>query len=153
LITSQVPAPLSTKHAAHSAHTSSRDLWGSDSPQAHRPPSMGWIYAHQVPWLLLRKSTPRGPMSHLLDEVGRHGSACHNSSARCNSPCAINRLCKALAGGTHLEATTPSCKEAPRRPLGLCQLPRWSNLTPRSMGTRAAHPQNQPTPRSWVGSR
>ena len=50
---SQVPVSLSTKHAAHSAHASSHDMRGSDSPWAHRSPSEAPIHAHQVPWLLL----------------------------------------------------------------------------------------------------
>ena len=52
---SQVPTPLSTKRAVHSAHASSWDLRGSDSPWAHQPPPTTWIRAHQVLWLLLRQ--------------------------------------------------------------------------------------------------
>jgi hypothetical protein len=50
---SQVLALLSTTCTAHSAHASSRDLRGSDSPLAHRLSSMARICVHQVPWPLL----------------------------------------------------------------------------------------------------
>jgi hypothetical protein len=52
---SQVPTPLSTTRAAHSAHASLYDLRGSNSPQAHWLPSTAQIHARQVPWLLPRQ--------------------------------------------------------------------------------------------------
>jgi hypothetical protein len=52
-------------------------------------------------------------MSHLLDEVERRGGARHNSSTRHDGPDTINCLRKTSAEGMHLEATTPTDKEAP----------------------------------------
>jgi hypothetical protein len=102
--------------------------------------------------LSFARSAPCGLMSHLPDEVGRRGSARHDSSARSSALGAINCLHRALADGTCLEAATPANKEAPQWPRGLCRLPRHSNLTPRLTSARAARPQNQPTLRSWVRS-
>jgi hypothetical protein len=81
-------------------------------------------------------SALRGPMSNLLDEVGRRGSARHNSFATRGTPGTMNLLREASAGGMCLKAINPIGKEAPR-----------------STGDQAARPQNQPTPRSWVGIR
>jgi hypothetical protein len=52
-------------------------------------------------------------MSHLPDEMGRHGSARHNSSANRDTLGAINYLRRMSVEGTCLETTMPTNKEAP----------------------------------------
>ena len=134
--------------AAHSAHASSQDSRGSNSPRAHQLPSTAWIYAYQVPRL-----PHMAPTSHLPDEGGWRRGACLNSSTRHDGPDAINNLCKTSTEGTCPEATTPTGREAPYWPRGLHHLPRWSNPTPRTMAARVEHPQktNQ-LPRVGSGS-
>ena len=80
------------------------------TPSAAAPPPLDWLHV--------------ASMSYVPDEVGQHGGACHNSSARHDGRDAINRLRRASAKGTCLEAATPADMEAPQRPHGLCRLPR-----------------------------
>jgi hypothetical protein len=114
LITSQVPAPLSTKCAAHSVHIFPRDLRESNSPRptsCHQGPgSMGT----KCRGLSSARSTSHGLTSHLSDEVGRRGTAHHNSSRRHDSLGTINdRLRETSEGEARLETTSPTSKEAP----------------------------------------
>jgi hypothetical protein len=139
---SQVPAPLSTTRAAHSVHASLWDMGGSGFPRGPSAiidgldPHAPSVVAPHSPDLLNVAST-----SHLLDETGRRGGARHNSSTRHDDPDTINHLCKTSMDGMCLEATLSAGKEAPQWPWGLRRLPRRSNPTPRSKGTRVVHPQ------------
>jgi hypothetical protein len=64
------------------------------------------VVAPSPPYLLHVAST-----SHLLDEVGWHRGAHHNSS-RHDGPNSIDRLCKPSVEGMCLEATTSPDREA-----------------------------------------
>ena len=128
---------------------------GIHLPRAHRLSSITRIHAHQVLQLLLHQiysTWPRCPISSMRrDSTGAH--AHHNSSTRHDNLDAINYLRKVSADGMCPEATPFAGMEAPQWSQGLRRLPRRSNSTFRSTGTRVAYPpKNQPTPQSWVGS-
>lgn len=55
LTTSQVPAPLLIRHAAHSTHASLNDSRGFDSPWTHQASPMARIHKHQVSQPLLHQ--------------------------------------------------------------------------------------------------
>jgi hypothetical protein len=148
---SQVPALLSTKRAAYSMHIFSQDLRGSDSPRAYRLPSIARICAYQVSQPLLHQIYSTWPDVPSLVEVGRCGSARHNSTGRRDSPGTINHLRETSEGEARLETSSPADKEAPRRPWGLHRVPDEESSLPID-GRPGGTPLNQPTLQSWVGS-